>query len=255
MVIVNPTAPVGDHDFKPTPTGKIILDFLAGGMPAYIDTGLNLVDVRDAAEGHLLALERGTAGRALHPGVREPDAPADLDAAGANLRAEGAGVAHPIRGGVRGRRWRARAGPRLTGREPRAPLDAVRMARKKMFASHGKAARELGFSPGPVDVALERAVELVLRPTDTADAMRTVLVVAAERREFAWHSVAFGPGEKARLAGAFRAERGVERAAAVGGGATAPGPRLAAEALDVALEQQRPDALVSTGFCGALDPA
>ena len=62
VVIVNPTAPVGDHDVKPTPTGKIVLDFLNGDMPAFIDTGLNVVDVRDTAEGHLLACERGRAG-------------------------------------------------------------------------------------------------------------------------------------------------------------------------------------------------
>src|SRR5205807_6044855 len=62
VVIVNPTAPIGDHDVKPTPTGKIVVDFLDGKMPAFIDTGLNVVDVRDAAEGHLLACERGRAG-------------------------------------------------------------------------------------------------------------------------------------------------------------------------------------------------
>src|SRR6202035_5758011 len=62
VVIVNPTAPVGDHDVKPTPTGKIVLDFLKGDMPAFIDTGLNLVDVRDAAKGHLQAAERGKPG-------------------------------------------------------------------------------------------------------------------------------------------------------------------------------------------------
>ena len=62
MVIVNPTAPVGDHDFKPTPTGKMVVDFVRGAMPAYLDTGLNVVDVRDVAEGHLLACERGRPG-------------------------------------------------------------------------------------------------------------------------------------------------------------------------------------------------
>ena len=67
VVIVNPTAPVGDHDWKPTPTGKIILDFLRGKLPAYVDTGLNVVDARDAAEGHLLAAERGAHGGTLYP--------------------------------------------------------------------------------------------------------------------------------------------------------------------------------------------
>ena len=62
VVIVNPTAPVGDHDFKPTPTGKIVVDFVRGAMPAFLDTGLNVVDVRDVAQGHLLALRTGTSG-------------------------------------------------------------------------------------------------------------------------------------------------------------------------------------------------
>ena len=70
VVIVNPTAPMGDHDFKPTPTGQIVLDFLNGAMPAYIDTGLNVVNVRDVALGHLLACEKGKIGRALHPRFR-----------------------------------------------------------------------------------------------------------------------------------------------------------------------------------------
>ena len=62
VIIVNPTAPIGDHDVRPTPTGQIIVDFLKGGMPAYVDTGLNLIDVRDTAEGHVLAWERGRPG-------------------------------------------------------------------------------------------------------------------------------------------------------------------------------------------------
>ncbi len=70
MVIVNPTAPVGDHDFKPTPTGKIVVDFLRGAMPAFLDTGLNVVDVRDVAEGHLLACERGKPGERYILGAR-----------------------------------------------------------------------------------------------------------------------------------------------------------------------------------------
>ena len=90
VVIVNPTAPMGDHDFKPTPTGKIVLDFLKGDMPAFIDTGLNVVDVRDVALGHLLACERGPCGRALHSGVGESDAGADSGKAGSDHGAAGA---------------------------------------------------------------------------------------------------------------------------------------------------------------------
>ena len=158
VVIVNPTAPVGDHDFKPTPTGKIIVDFLRGAMPAFVDTGLNLVDVRDTAEGHILACERGKAGERYILGCE-------------NLTLEQICQRLERISGIKAPRWRipyavayvagvANTGwANITGREPRAPLDAVKMARKKMFVSAGKAKRELGFSPGPVDAALRRAVD------------------------------------------------------------------------------------------------
>ncbi|MFB3827407.1 MAG: hopanoid-associated sugar epimerase [Bryobacteraceae bacterium] len=158
VVIVNPTAPVGDHDFKPTPTGKIILDYLRGGMPAVIDTGLNVVDVRDVAEGHWLACERGRPGERYILG-------------GENLAlAQIIGVLAKITGGRAPAvklPWGAAftAGlfstgwARITGRPPRVPLDAVRMARKKMWVSSDKARRELGYQPGPAAEALRRAVE------------------------------------------------------------------------------------------------
>ena len=158
VVIVNPTAPVGDHDFKPTPTGKIVVDYLKGAMPAFVDTGLNLVDVDDTSAGHLLACERGRAGERYILGAE-------------NLTLEEIlGRLARISGGT-APRWQipyavayvaglASTGwANLTGREPRAPLDAVKMARKKMFVSPDKAKRELGFNPGPVDGALKRAVE------------------------------------------------------------------------------------------------
>ncbi len=158
VVIVNPTAPVGDHDFKPTPTGRIILDFLRGRMPAYIDTGLNFVDVADVAAGHLLACERGRPGERYILG-RENLTLEQLFARLEKL----SGVPAPKRripyalafaAGVVTTAW---AG--VTGREPKAPLDAVRMAREKKWVAHEKAASELGYSPGPVDRALERAIE------------------------------------------------------------------------------------------------
>jgi dihydroflavonol-4-reductase len=158
VVIVNPTAPVGDHDFKPTPTGRIILDFLQGRMPAFIDTGLNLVDVRDAAEGHLLACERGKTGERYILGCENLTLEQILRELAAITGRKAPRIRIPYMvaylTGVVTTAW-ANAG----GREPRAPLDAVKMARKKMFVSIGKAQRELGFSPGPVRKALERAVE------------------------------------------------------------------------------------------------
>jgi dihydroflavonol-4-reductase len=158
VVVVNPTAPVGEHDVKPTPTGKIVLDFIKGAMPAYIDTGLNLVDARDTAAAHLLAAERGRPGERYIVGSENLTLAQILE-----KLARLTGIAAPrvklpyalaYAAGVVTTGW-----ARVTGRAPLAPLDAVRMARKKMFVSHAKAARELGFSPGPVDGALGRAVE------------------------------------------------------------------------------------------------
>lgn len=158
VVVVNPTAPVGERDVKPTPTGKIVLDFLTGAMPAYIDTGLNLVDVRDTAEAHLLAAERGRPGERYVVGSENLTLAEILGKLARIAGKEAPRVKLPYAvayaAGVVTTGW-----ARVTGHAPRAPLDAVRMARKKMFVSHDKAMRELGFQPGPVDGALGRAVE------------------------------------------------------------------------------------------------
>ena len=158
VVIVNPTAPIGDHDFKPTPTGKIVVDYLKGDMPAFVDTGLNLVDVDDTALGHLQACERGRAGERYILGCQ-------------NLTLEQILTKLAEVSGGQAPRWRIPYGiayvaglastgwANLTGQEPRAPLDGVKMARKRMFVSQDKAKRELGFNPGPVEAALKRAVD------------------------------------------------------------------------------------------------
>jgi dihydroflavonol-4-reductase len=158
VIIVNPTAPVGDHDFKPTPTGKIVVDFARGKMPAYLDTGLNVVDVGDVAAGHLAACERGRVGERYILGAENLTLQQIFVALG-EIAGRPApkiripyGVAYAA--GAISTAW---AG--LTGREPRAPLDGVRMARKKMWVRHDKAARELGYAPGPARGALERAVQ------------------------------------------------------------------------------------------------
>ncbi len=158
VVAVNPTAPVGDHDFKPTPTGKIIVDFARGAMPGFVDTGLNVVDVRDVAQGHLLALERGRRGERYILGSENltleqifSKLARILGRPAPKLRVPYA-VAYAY--GAVSTAW---AG--ITGKEPLAPLDGVRMSKKKMWVSHEKAARELGYSPGPAEVALARAVE------------------------------------------------------------------------------------------------
>ncbi len=158
VIIVNPTAPIGDHDFKPTPTGKIILDFIRGAMPAYVDTGLNLVDVRDVAQGHLLAYERGQSGERYILGCEN----LTLQQIFQKLQSISGQRAPTVRipyaiawtvGAI------STAWANLTGMEPRAPLDAVRMSRNKMFVSSEKAEREIGYKTSPVEDALRRAVE------------------------------------------------------------------------------------------------
>jgi dihydroflavonol-4-reductase len=157
VVIVNPTAPVGDHDWRPTPTGNIILRFLRNELPAFVDTGLNLVDVRDIAEGHLLAAEHGVAGERYILGCQNLTLEqilgklADLSGKTAPKTRLPYMVAYLT--GVVTTAW-----ANLTGKEPMAALEAVKMARTKMFVSHAKAAQDLGYSPGPVEMALTRAI-------------------------------------------------------------------------------------------------
>jgi len=162
VVIVNPTAPVGDHDVKPTPTGKIVVDYLKGAMPAYIDTGLNVVDVRDTAEGHLLACERGRVGERYILGSENLTLGEILQRLAAITGRQAPKLRLPYAmaylAGACSTAW---AG--VTKSPPRVPLDAVRMARKKMWVSHEKATRELGFQPGPASVALKHAVAWFLQ--------------------------------------------------------------------------------------------
>jgi len=159
VVIVNPTTPVGEQDIKPTPTGRIIVDFLKKKFPAYVDTGLNLVDVDECARGHVAALEKGKSGERYILGGENLtlkqilDKLADISGLPSPkfrvpyVVALATGVVDEI---VTGHIFR---------REPRVTIDAVRMGRKKMFVSSGKAERELGWKTVPVDGALRRAVE------------------------------------------------------------------------------------------------
>lgn len=157
VVIVNPTAPVGDHDWKPTPTGKIIVDFLRDKLPAFVDTGLNLVDVRDTALGHLLAAEHGNPGERYILGCENITLKEILGRLGilAAKPAPRTQVPYAVAyaAGLVSTGW-----ANLTGKPPMAPLEAVRMARKKMFVSTDKARRELSFRPRPVNDALDRAI-------------------------------------------------------------------------------------------------
>ena len=156
-VIVNPSTPVGPRDIKPTPTGKMIADAAAGRMPAYVDTGLNVVHVDDVAEGHLLALERGRIGEKYILGG-ENLLLRDLLA----LVARAAGRRPPAIGLPNAALWPVALGcealARVTGVEPLVTRNHLRMARKKMFFSCEKAKAELGYAPRPAEAAVRDAV-------------------------------------------------------------------------------------------------
>ena len=157
VVIVNPSTPIGPRDIKPTPTGRLVRDAMAGHMPAYVDTGLNVVHVDDVADGHWLAFKHGVVGERYILGG------ADL-----SLRELLFEIADIV--GRPPPRWRlphgavmpvaylAEAWAWLSGRPPIATVEEVRMSRKRMFFSSAKAERELGYAAGPVRLALEDAV-------------------------------------------------------------------------------------------------
>src|SRR5271167_4783254 len=159
VVVVNPSTPVGEQDIKPTPTGRIVVDFLKKKFPAYVDTGLNLVDVRECARAHVTALEKGRSGERYILGGENLTLKQILDKLAAitglpspkvrvpYVMALATGVVDEVVTG------------RILGREPRATIDAVRMGLKKMFVSSSKAERELGWKANGVDDALCRAVE------------------------------------------------------------------------------------------------
>jgi dihydroflavonol-4-reductase len=158
VYIVNPTAPIGDHDFRPTPTGRIIVDFLKGDMPAYIDTGLNLVGAADTARGHLLAADRGRPGERYILGGENLTLGQILGRLAALTGKPAPKVQLPYAlaytAGLFSTAWAS-----LTGQEPRVPMEGVRMARQKMWVSTAKAKRDLGFEAAPVEDALRGAVD------------------------------------------------------------------------------------------------
>ena len=157
VVIVNPTAPVGPGDWKPTPTGRIIVDFLNGKMPAYVDTGLNVVAVEDVAAGHLLAASRGRVGERYILGGRNMTLKQILDALSAITGRPAPRVRLPhavaLAAGYADEFF-----SRLVGREPQIPVEGVKMSRHRMFVASDKAEKELGYRAGSVELALERAV-------------------------------------------------------------------------------------------------
>jgi len=159
VVIVNPTTPIGERDIKPTPTGRIVVDFLKRKFPAYVETGLNLVDATECARGHVQALEKGRAGERYILGGENLTLKQILDRLGAITGLKSPTVKLPYFFALATGVVDEMVMGRLLGREPRATIDAVRMGRKMMFVSSAKAERELGWRTVPVEGALRRSVE------------------------------------------------------------------------------------------------
>jgi dihydroflavonol-4-reductase len=159
VVIVNPTTPIGERDIKPTPTGRIVVDFLKRKFPAYVETGLNLVDATECARGHVQALEKGRSGERYILGGENLTLKQILDRLGTITGLKSPTVKLPYVFAFAAGVVDELVTGRLLGREPRATIDAVRMGRKMMFVSTAKAERELGWRKVPVDGALRRSVE------------------------------------------------------------------------------------------------
>jgi dihydroflavonol-4-reductase len=157
VVIVNPSAPVGAGDVKPTPTGQVIVDFMRGRMPAYIETGMNIVDVDDVATGHLLAMAKGRQGERYILGCKNLMLKDVFD-----ILSRLTGVKAPSLRLPRSlvlplayiNQWMAD----VTGQPPRIPLEGVKMAKYRMHYDCSKAIRELGIPQTPPETALEKAV-------------------------------------------------------------------------------------------------
>ena len=157
VVIVNPSTPIGEQDIKPTPTGRIVLDFLLGNFPAYMETGMNLVDVHDVARGHLLAFEKGRRGERYILGGENLTLKQVLDILGelTGLPSPSMKVPHAV--AMAFAAFDQTFNGYLRNREPRATIDEVRMGKKFMWVDSAKAERELGYTHGPAREALARA--------------------------------------------------------------------------------------------------
>lgn len=162
VVVVNPAAPIGPMDIKPTPTGKVVVDFLNGRIPSYIETGLNVVDVRDVAMGHWLAARKGKPGERYILGGENLTLKQMLDALSEATGLPGPSFKTPYAVAyLFGAFDTARA--RVFGGEPLAPLEAVKMAKYYMWFSSEKAKKELGYTPGPAKKALADAADWFVR--------------------------------------------------------------------------------------------
>ena len=159
VVILNPTTPIGSDDAKPTPTGRIVVDFLNRKFPAYVDTGLNLVDVEAVADMHVAALDRGASGERYILGGENLTLKQILDRMAAMTRLPSPTMKVPHAVAMTFAFFDEWITGRMLGHEPRATVEAVRMGKKKMFANSAKAERDLGFQVVPVDSALRAAID------------------------------------------------------------------------------------------------
>jgi dihydroflavonol-4-reductase len=157
IVIVNPTAPVGPRDVKPTPTGRMVIEAAAGRMPAFVDTGLNIVHVDDVARGHLLARDKGRVGARYVLGGENLSLAEILGRIAALTGGRAPRVRLPT-AAVLPIAYAAEAWARVSGKEPFVTVDGVRLARKRMFFSHARATAELGYAARPADEALTDAI-------------------------------------------------------------------------------------------------
>jgi dihydroflavonol-4-reductase len=159
VMILNPTTPIGANDAKPTPTGRIFVDFLNRKFPAYMDTGLNLVDVREVARAHVLALTKGTPGRRYILGGENLTLKQILDKMAAITGLPSPRTEIPFGVAATYAFFEELITGKIRGKEPRATLEEVRMGRKKMFASSARAQQELDFRILPVYPAMRAAIE------------------------------------------------------------------------------------------------
>jgi dihydroflavonol-4-reductase len=159
VIVLNPTTPIGANDIKPTPTGQIVVDFLNHKFPAYVETGLNLVDVAEVARMHVAALERGQPGERYILGGENLSLKQILDKMSAITGIPSPTMKVPHAVAMAFAFLDETVTGRLRGKEPRATVEAVRMGKKKMFASSAKAERDLGFRIVPVYAALRSAID------------------------------------------------------------------------------------------------
>ena len=267
VMILNPTTPIGSADAKPTPTGRIVVDFLNGNFPAYVETGLNLVDVLEVARMHVAALEQGRPGERYILGGENLTLKQILDrlAAITGLGSPTVKVPHGVALGFA--YFDEYFNGRLRGKEPRATVEAVQMGRKMMFACSAKAERELSFKVVPVGAALKASVDWFLAQgyapvtqtacaqtactqTEGAGLVPAVAIIGALPREVAGLVRGVKPDAALRREGVFlyRLRDAVVVCAGMG-------MLRATSAVRAALAQGGIQTLISAGLAGGCDPA